>query len=69
MSTSLDIFVCTLTSCVSFGVWGLDLILTTIWVSYVTNGASVIITIDRGIATEYNDTNLIGSILKLKVIR
>jgi hypothetical protein len=37
LSTSLGIFICTLTS-VSFGVWGLDLILTIVWASAVTNG-------------------------------
>jgi len=35
-----------MTSCVSLRVWGLDLILTTIWAGVVTNGASVIVTID-----------------------
>ncbi len=46
LSTFVGIFVCTLTSCVSLGIWGLHLILTTIWASAVTNGASVIVTID-----------------------
>jgi hypothetical protein len=51
MSTFLGIFVCTLTSYVPFGVWGLNLIPTTIWVGAVTNGVLVIVIIDRGIAT------------------
>ncbi len=46
MSTSMGISICTLTSCVSIGVWGLDLILTIVWANVVTNGASITINID-----------------------
>ncbi len=46
LSTSLGISICTLTSCVFLGVWGLDLILTTIWTNVVTNGASITIIIN-----------------------
>jgi hypothetical protein len=46
MSTFLGIFVCTLTSYVPLGVWGLNLIPTTIWAGVVTNGVSVTVTID-----------------------
>jgi hypothetical protein len=42
----LGIFVCTLTSFVPLGVWGLDLIPTTVWVGIVTNGTLITITID-----------------------
>jgi hypothetical protein len=44
--TSLGIFVCTLTSFVPLGVWGLNFIPTIVWVGAVTNGISVTITID-----------------------
>jgi hypothetical protein len=44
--TSLGIFVCTLTSYVPLGLWGLDFIPTIIWASVITNGASTTVTID-----------------------
>jgi hypothetical protein len=65
--TSLGIYVCTFTSFVALGVYGLDLIPTTIWVSVVINGTLVIVTIDLGITTKYNGIDFIGSILKLEV--
>jgi hypothetical protein len=36
------------------------------WCCY--NGALVIITIDSSMATKYNGTNIIGSILKLEAL-
>jgi hypothetical protein len=46
LSTSLGIFVCTLISSISLGVWGLDFTPTTIWAGVVTNETSITITID-----------------------
>ncbi len=46
LSTFLGISICTLTSYVRLGVWGLNFISTTIWVGIVTNGTSITITID-----------------------
>jgi hypothetical protein len=43
---SLGIFVCTFTSSIPLGVCGLDFIPTTICVSVVINGVSIIVTID-----------------------
>jgi hypothetical protein len=51
MSTSLGILVCTLTSSISLGIWGLDLKPTIVWVGVVRNGVLVIVTIQKGIAT------------------
>jgi hypothetical protein len=42
----LGIFVCTLMSSVPLGVWGLDFIPTIVWVSVITNGALINVTID-----------------------
>ncbi len=44
--TFLGIFTRTLTSYVPLGVYGLDLIPTTIWIGVVTNGTSITIIID-----------------------
>jgi hypothetical protein len=46
LSTFMGISVCTLTSYVSLGIWGINFIPTTIWVGVITNGALVTITID-----------------------
>ncbi len=44
LSTFLGIFVCTLISFISLGIWGLDFTPTIIWVGVVTNETSVTIT-------------------------
>jgi hypothetical protein len=49
-------------------VCGLDLILLIVVTGVNTNGTSVIVSIDWGIAMEYNGTNLIGSFLKFEVL-
>ncbi len=46
LSTSLGIFVCILARFVPFGVCGLDLIPTMIWIGVVVNGVSIIVTIE-----------------------
>jgi hypothetical protein len=58
MSTYLGISECTFTRFVPLGICDLNLIPTIIWVGVFVNGASVIITIEWGIATKYNGTNL-----------
>ncbi len=60
----MGIFVCRFTRSVPLGVYGLDLILVMVWVGVVVNGASIIVTIERGIATKYNGTDLTFSTLK-----
>jgi hypothetical protein len=39
LSTFVGISICTLTNCVSLEIWGLNLILATVWANVVTNGA------------------------------
>ncbi len=38
LSTFMGIFVCTSTSSITFGIWGLNFIPTTIWAGAITNG-------------------------------
>ncbi len=38
-----------------------------VWANVVVSGTSITITIEWGIATKYNGTNLISSIMKLEV--
>ncbi len=66
--TSIGKSSCKFTNYVPLGVCGLDLILLIVVTGVNTNGTSVIVSIDWGIAMEYNGTNLIGSFLKFEVL-
>jgi hypothetical protein len=44
--TFVGIYVCTFTSSIPLGVYGLDFISITIWVGAIINGDSIIVTID-----------------------
>jgi hypothetical protein len=67
MFTSLGIYVYTFARYVPLGINGMYFIPTIIWVGAVVNGVSITITIERGIAMEYNGTNFTNFVLKLEV--
>jgi hypothetical protein len=63
----LGISSCKLTNYVPLGVCGLDLTPSIVRLGVDTNGASIIIIINWGIATKYNGTDLASSIMKFEV--
>jgi hypothetical protein len=66
--TFLGISSCKFTNFVALGGFGLDLTPSIIWMDVDTNGGSITIIINWGIAIEYNGINLIGYILKFEVL-